>query len=56
MKVGDLVRMKNDDVLGLIVKLRTFAEPSLGPCWEVFYFAYGKSLGMWENELEVISD
>jgi len=56
MKVGDLVRMKNDDDLGIIMDLNTDAEPSLGPCWCVFWFAYSKSIAAWEHELEVISE
>ena len=56
MKVGDLVRMKNDDVLGMIMELNTDAEPSFGPCWHVFFFEYKRSLAMWETQLEVISE
>ena len=56
MKIGDLVRMQNDDVLGLIVELNTDAEPSLGPCWHVFWIAYNKRIAAWEHELEVISE
>ena len=56
MKVGDLVRMKGDDVLGLIMKINRSAEASFGRSWYVFYFAYNRSLPEWENELEVISE
>ena len=56
MKVGDLVRMKNDDVLGMIMELNTYAEPSLGPCWHVFFFENKKNIAMWETQLEVISE
>jgi hypothetical protein len=55
MKIGDLVRMKNDDVLGVIAEINTSAEPSLGPCWYVFWFAYSRSIPAWETELEVVS-
>jgi len=48
--------MKNDDDLGIIMDLNTDAEPSLGPCWCVFWFAYSKSIAAWEHELEVISE
>ena len=63
MKVGDLVKLKNDggdpgrwEELGLIMSLNTFAEPSLGRCWYIFYFTYKKILPAWENELEIISE
>jgi len=56
VKVGDLVRMKNDDDLGIIMELNTYAEPSLGPCWHVFWFAYSKSIAAWETQLEVLSE
>ena len=56
MKVGDLVRMKNDDVLGMIMGVNTYAEPLFGACWNVFFFEYNRSLGMWETQLEVISE
>ena len=56
MKVGDLVHMKHDDVLGLIVELNPDAEPKLGLCWHVFWFAYNKTLPSWEHELEVASE
>ncbi len=56
MKVGDLVRVKGDNVLGIIMELNACAEPSLGQCWHVFYFEYGRSLPGWEHELEVISE
>jgi len=51
MKIGDLVLTKLDDVLGMIVELNTAAEPSLGPCWYVFWFEYGVMLPSWEREL-----
>ena len=56
MKIGDLVRMKNDNVLGLIVELNIDAEPSFGTCWHVFWFAYRRRLPSWESELELISE
>ena len=56
MKVGDLVRMDEDDVLGVIMELNTAAEPSFGPCWHVFWFVYSRSLPAWEYELEVVSE
>jgi hypothetical protein len=56
VKVGDLVRAKNDDVLGMIIELNTGAEPSFGPCWHVFWFAYRRSLPSWEHELEVVNE
>jgi len=61
MKVGDLVKLKYDVgiptlEIGLIMKLNTIAEPSFGPCWYVFYFAYKKILPTWESELEMISE
>ena len=56
MKVSDLVHMKNDDVLGIIMELNTSAEPSFGPCWYVFFFLYKRRLAMWEHELVVISE
>ena len=55
MKVGDLVRMKGDDVLGLIIEINRRAEVSFGRSWHVFYFAYSRSLPAWEYELEVVS-
>ena len=56
MCVGDLVRMKNDDVLGIVMELNAAAESSLGPCWHVFFFEYKRSIAMWETQLEVISE
>ena len=56
MKIGDLVRVKHDDVFGIIVELNTDAEPSFGPCWHVFWFAYRRSLPSWEHELEVLNE
>jgi hypothetical protein len=56
VKVGDLVKMEDDDVLGMIMELNTGAEPSLGPCWHVFWFVYSRRLPAWEHELEVISE
>ena len=63
MKVGDLVRSKNDagdvgrsEPLGIITKLSTGFEPSLGPCWEVFYFDYRRNLPTWESELEALNE
>ncbi len=51
MKIGDLVMTKGDDVLGMIVESNTDAEPSFGPCWHVFWFAYGIRIPSWEREL-----
>jgi len=63
MKVGDLVKLKNDggdperwEELGLIMELNTHAEPSFGLSWYVFYFTYRRILPAWEYELEVISE
>jgi len=58
VKVGDLVRIKGDDVLGLIMNINRSAwqGASFGRSWYVFYFAYGRSLPAWEYELEVISE
>ena len=63
MKVGDLVKLKNDggdpdrwEELGLIMSPNTIAEPILGPCWYVFYFEYRKILPAWEIDLEVVSE
>ena len=63
MKVGDLVKAVNDagdpgrwEELGLIVMKNTIAEPSLGPCWYVFYFTYKKILPAWESELAMINE
>jgi hypothetical protein len=59
MKVGDLVRMKGDDVLGLIMKINRSAEASFGRSWYVFYFDYcGTPLSMpaLETELVVINE
>ena len=55
MKVGDLVRMKEDDILGLIMKINNDADPSIDRCWYVFFAIYG-NLPMWEHELEVVSE
>jgi len=58
MKVGDLVRMKNDTALGIIMTLNIHSEPSLGICWYVFYFMKGKgmTLPLWESQMELISE
>jgi hypothetical protein len=56
MKIGDLVTMKGDDVLGMIVGLNTDAEPSFGSCWHVFWFQYGRRLPSWESELEMVNE
>jgi len=56
VKVGDLVRMKNDDVHGMIMEINRSAESSFGLCWYVFWFAYNRHLPAWEHELEVISE
>ena len=60
MKVGDLVRMKNDDVLGIIMRRQNIQLETVfvtwGPCWQIFWFAYKQSISAWENELEVINE
>jgi hypothetical protein len=63
MKIGDLVKMKNDggdpgrwEELGLIVELNTDADSSSGLCWQVFYPTYRRALPAWEYELEVIGE
>ena len=53
--VGDLVRIKGDDVLGLVISLNVVAEPSFGPCWYVFWYEYRKILPEWEINLDIIS-
>jgi len=58
MKVGDLVRMKNDTALALITALNIHSEPSFGLCWYVFYFTKGKgmTLPLWESQMELINE
>ena len=57
MKVGDLVRMKNDDVLGMILgETRATEFVTWGTCWNIFWFAYKQNISVWEDELEVISE
>ena len=63
MKVGDLVRMKNDggdldrpEPLGMIIEKNTDADVSWGICWHVFYFSYNRSIPAWEKELELLNE
>jgi len=63
VKVGDLVRMKNDggdldrpEPLGMIIGKNTDASVSWGICWYVFYFAYNRSIAAWEKELELLNE
>ncbi len=55
MKPGDLVRIKMDDIVGLITAFNTTAAPTNGRCWYVFMAEYG-ALPFWEHELELISE
>ena len=55
MKPGDLVRMKSDDMIGIVISFNASAEPSIDRCWYVFMTEYG-TLPFWEHELEVLSE
>ena len=57
MKPGDLVRMKHDDVIGMIMKKSKDAEfVTWGTCWYVYWYSYRKTITSWEGELELISE
>ena len=57
MKAGDLVRIKHDDVIGMIMKKSK--DPGClpwGTCWCIYWFEYRKTIASWEAELELVSE